>query len=213
MLKFNNITTVLLAALLLGACQSGPDKATLPKPEVAAAPATDETATETEVVDFYQQFYEDAVATLKSGKTAQALELLVQVSNDAPDKPYVFTNLGLAYFKLQELDLAEQAFKQAIARDNKDAVAHNHLGVLQRQRGEFNEARDRYQRAIAIDSGYASAHLNLGILFDIYLQDLEQALRHYQKYQSLVSQQDNQVANWIVDIQRRLKSGTTKSKG
>ena len=213
MLKFNNITTVLLAALLLGACQSGPDKETLPKPEVAVAPATDETATETEVVDFYQQFYEDAVATLKSGKTAQALELLVQVSNDAPDKPYVFTNLGLAYFKLQELDLAEQAFKQAIARDNKDAVAHNHLGVLQRQRGEFNEARDRYQRAIAIDSGYASAHLNLGILFDIYLQDLEQALRHYQKYQSLVSQQDTQVANWIVDIQRRLKSGTTKSKG
>ena len=213
MLKFNNIAAFLVAALLLGACQSGPDKATLAKPEVAVAPNAEEPAAEAEVVDFYQQFYEDAVATLKSGKTALAVELLVQVSNDAPDKPHVFTNLGLAYFKLQELDLAEQAFKQAIARDDKDAVAHNHLGILQRQKGQFREAMNRYQRAIQINSSYASAHLNLGILFDIYLQDLDLALRHYQKYQSLTGEEDTQVAGWIVDIKRRLKSGTTKSQG
>ena len=213
MLKFNNIAALLIAALLLGACQGGPDKATLAKPEVATPPSTEEPAATEEVMDFYQQFYEDAVAALKSGKTARAVELLVQVSNDAPDKPYVFTNLGLAYLKLQELDLAEQAFKQAIARDDKDAVAHNHLGILQRQKGQFKEARNRYQRAIQIDSDYASAHLNLGILFDIYLQDLDLALRHYQKYQSLISEEDKQVAGWIVDIKRRLKSGTNKSQG
>ena len=213
MLKFNNIAALLVVVLLLAACQSGPDKATPAKPEVAAAPGTDEPAAEPEVRDFYQQFYEDAVASLKSGKTALAVELLVQVSNDAPDKPYVFTNLGLAYLKLQEPDLAEQAFKQAIARDDKDAVAHNHLGILQRQKGQFKEAMNRYQRAIQIDSSYASAHLNLGILFDIYLQDLDLALRHYQKYQSLIGEEDTQVAGWIVDIKRRLKSGTTKSQG
>ena len=213
MLKFNNIAALLVAVLLLGACQSGPDKVVPAKPEAVAAPSAEEPATEPEVVDFYQQFYEDAVASLKSGKTALAVELLVQVSNDAPDKPYVFTNLGLAYLKLKEPDLAEQAFKQAIARDDKDAVAHNHLGILQRQKGQFKEAMNRYQRAIQIDSSYASAHLNLGILFDIYLQDLDLALRHYQKYQSLIGKEDTQVAGWIVDIKRRLKSGATKSQG
>ncbi len=202
---FNNKTVLLLAALLLGACQSGP--------KIAPAPDTATTAQPAAEVDMHQQFYEEAVATLKSGKTALAVEQLVQISNDAPDKPYVFTNLGLAYFKLQELDLAEQAFKQAIARDSKDAVAHNHLGILQRQRGQFEDALDRYQRAIEIDSDYASAHLNLGILFDIYLQDLEQALRQYQKYQALTSEEDSQVAGWIVDIQRRLKSPSSKSQG
>lgn len=203
----------MLVVLLLGACQSGPDKASSPKPAVATSPTIEVSAAESEPVDANQQFYEQALASLKSGKTERALKLLVQISNDAPEKPYVFTNLGLAYFKLQQLDLAEQAFKQAIARNNKDAVAHNHLGVLQRQKGQFNEARTHYQRAIAIDSDYASAHLNLGILFDIYLQDLKQALRHYQKYQALVSEEDTQVAGWIVDIQRRLKSTTTKSQG
>ena len=204
---FNNKTVLLLAALLLGACQSGPKKAPAPEPGTATA---EQPAAE---ADMQQQFYAEAVASLKSGKTALAVELLEQVSNDAPDKPYVFTNLGLAYFKLQELDLAQQAFKQAIARDSKDAVAHNHLGILQRQRGQFEDALDRYQRAIEIDSDYASAHLNLGILFDIYLQDLGQALRQYQKYQALTSEEDSQVAGWIVDIQRRLKSASSKSQG
>ena len=210
---FNNRIALLLVALLLGACQSGSDKASSPKPAVATSPTVEEPATESAPVDFNQQFYEQALVSLKSGKTERALKLLVQISNDAPDKPYVFTNLGLAYFKLQQLDLAEQAFKQAIARNNKDAVAHNHLGILQRQKGRFKEARTHYQRAIAIDSDYASAHLNIGILFDIYLQDLKPALRHYQKYQALVSEEDTQVAGWIVDIQRRLKSTTTKSQG
>ena len=206
---FNNRTLFLLAILLLAACGSGPKKAPAPDPEVATA----EPVAALEPVDFDQQFYEQAVTALKSGNTGLALELLVQVSNDAPDKPWVFTNLGLAYFKMQELDLAEQAFKQAVARNSKDAVALNHLGILLRQKGRFEDARNRYQRAIKIDSDYAFAHLNLGILFDLYLQDLERALKQYQKYQSLISKEDSQVAAWIVDIQRRLKSGTQKSQG
>ena len=210
---FNNRTALLLVILLLGACQSGPDRASLQKPAAATSPTVEGSTAESRPVDPNQQLYEQALASLKSGKTERALKLLVQISNDAPDMPYVFTNLGLAYFKLQQLELAEQAFKQAIASNNKDAVANNHLGILQRQKGQFKEARTHYQRALAIDSDYASAHLNLGILFDIYLQDLKQALRHYQKYQALVSEEDTQVAGWIVDIQRRLKSPTTKSQG
>ncbi len=226
---FNKRILILLLALALGACASKPDPAPQPLPEAdsaavstpapeAESSAEEAPASETEAadaapvevapVDYNQQFYEEAIAALKSGDTDLAIELLVQVSNDAPDKPFVFTNLGLAYFKLQQLELAEQAFKQALARDDDDAVAHNHLGILQRHKGQFEEARDRYQRAIDINGEYARAHLNLGILFDIYLQDLQQALQHYRKYQSLINEEDSQVAGWIVDIERRLKSGS-----
>ena len=212
---FNNKTLWLALLLLLAAgCSSSPKPVPQPEKEpVVEAASAEEVVVEEEPVDFNQQFYEEAVAALKAGETELALELLVQVSNDAPDKPRVFTNLGLAYFKLQQLDLAEQAFKQAVSRDNRDAVAHNHLGVLQRQKGRFESARDHYQRAIKINSDYASAHLNLGILFDIYLQDLELALQQYQKYQALVSQEDTTVKGWIVDIQRRLKTNTSNSQG
>jgi len=218
---FNSRTILILTMLLLTACQSGPETAQDPTPTVEAAPATEAAAVEVapgsettveettaEAVDFYQQFYTEAVASLKNGDTEQALELLIQVSTDAPDKPYVFTNLGLAYFKLEKLELAEEAFQEAIIRSNKDAVAYNHLGILQRYKGLFEEARNQYQRALRIDSGYALAHLNLGILFDLYLQDLKLALQHYQQYQALTDKEDSQVAGWIVDIQRRLKSTT-----
>lgn len=186
----------------------------MPEPETTQVEAAPEAAAaEPEPVDFNQQFYEQAVTALKGGDTPLAVELLVQVSSDAPDKPFVFTNLGLAYFKLQKLDLAEQAFEQALERNADDAVAHNHLGILQRQKGRFEDARNRYQRAIEINRDYARAYLNLGILFDIYLQDLEQALQHYRKYQSLITEEDSQVAGWIVDIERRLKSGNAQSQG
>ena len=94
-------------------------------------------------------------------------------------------------------------------RNDRDAVAHNHLGILERRKGEFEAALTWYRRAIEIDDAYARAHLNLGILYDIYLQDLEKALRQYQTYQALISEEDSQVAGWIVDIERRLKSAGT----
>lgn len=215
MLKFNK-PLLPLALLLLAACSSGPEK-TVPDP-VPPEPAAVEEASETaapapEPVDFNQQYYEEAVAALKNGDAEDAVELLLQVSYDAPDKPFVFTNLGLAFLKLQQPDEAEQAFLQAIERNSRDAVAYNHLGILQRQKGQFEDARKRYQRAIDIDEDYARAHLNLGILFDIYLQDLDKALRQYQKYQVLTNGEDTQVAGWIVDIERRLKTTNNQSQG
>ena len=201
---FRNLAIPALLSTL-AACSSLPEPAPAPEPAHAEQAAAPEPA----AVDYNQQFYEQAVAALKKGDTELAIELLRKVSIDAPDKPYVFTNLGLAYFKLEQFEDAEKAFLQAVERDGRDAVAYNHLGILQRQKGQFDEARISYQRALDIDSGYALAHLNLGILFDIYLQDLEPALRHYQRYQALLSEENTQVAGWIVDIERRLKSGAS----
>ncbi len=221
MSKFSKSTLTVVLITLLAACQGGPERAPEPAPEVEPAPAVEtspasveaEVQPEPEPVDFNQQFYEEAVTSLKSGKAGLALELLLKVSSDAPDKPYVFTNLGLTYLKLQKPELAEQAFQEAVKRDEDDAVAHNHLGILLRQKGEFEAARQHYQQAIKIDSGYALAHLNIGILYDIYFQDLKLALRHYQRYQALVGEENSQVAGWIVDIERRLKGSNSSSKG
>jgi tetratricopeptide (TPR) repeat protein len=218
---FNSRTILMLAMLLLAACQSAPETAPGPAPAMEPAPLTEVSAEQSEqvpeatpeAVDFYQQFYTEAVTSLKNGNTELALELLLQVSTDAPDKPHVFTNLGLAYFKLHKLDLAEQAFREAIMRNNRDAVAYNQLGILQRYKGQFEEARNQYQRAIQIDSDYALPHLNLGILFDLYLQDLELALQQYQKYLALITEEDSQVSGWIVDIKRRLKTTTPTAQG
>ena len=225
MSKYSSQIIALLLAALLSACQSVSE----PAAEVISTPgAVVETASidkattsadepitelEPEPLDLDQLDYEQALAALKNDAAEQALPLLTRLSLDAPDKPRLFTNLGLAYFRLQQAELAEQAFQQAIARNPDDAVAHNHLGILQRRQGRFDDALLEYQRAIEIDSKYARAYLNLGILFDLYLQDLDKALQQYRKYQDLTSKENTQVAGWIVDIERRLKSTTKQKQG
>ena len=185
MSTYNSHIIVLLMAALISACQSLPGEA----PETTAKPqgmseevSADNSPTpvagaenEPESIDLDQQDYEQAVGELKNGASAEALILLSRLSRDTPDKPNLFTNLGLAHFQLDQADLAEQAFQQAISRNSNDAVAHNHLGILKRRQGQFQDALTEYQRAIEIDAEYAGAHFNLGILFDLYLQDLEKA--------------------------------------
>jgi len=215
---------ILLLTMLLAACQSVPAPVVeVQQPEVVTTaviespPAQPEPEPEAEIeaepIDYNQITYQQAIAALKSGDTEGALILLTRLSHEAPDKPRLFTNLGLAYFSLQQADLAEQAFQQAVRRDPNDAVAYNHLGILQRHNGRFQEALVQYQRAIEIDDSYAPAYLNLGILFDLYLQDLEKALQQYQKYQILNSEDNPQVSGWIVDIERRLKQTDTQTQG
>ena len=209
------LKAALLTVALLAGCQGTPQPA--PAPQVESSPAQAsadaQTAAPPQPIDYNQQFYEQALEALKAGDSETALALLTTLSEDAPDKPRLFTNLGLVYFQQQQPELAEQAFLQAIERDPDDAVAHNHLGILQRRQGRFQEALVQYQRAIEIDSSYARAHLNLGILFDLYLQDLEKALQQYQTYRSLTAGENDRVDGWIVDIERRLKSADSKSQG
>ncbi len=207
MSKFSK-AAVIGVTLALAACASAPEPAPAP---VAESPETARAAAEAAAAEAARRRYAKAIATLKAGQAERAIELLREVGESAPDLPFVHTNLGLAYFKLERFELAEQAFAQALAHNSRDAVAHNHLGILERRKGQFEIALERYRSAIAIDRDYARAHLNLGILFDIYLQDLEKALAQYQKYQSLVSEQDEQVAGWILDIERRLKSAGAQS--
>ena len=225
MSKYSSQVIALLLAALLSACQSVSEPAAevISTPEAVVETASIDKATtsadepitelEPELLDLAQLDYERAIAALKNDAAEQALPLLTRLSLDAPDKPRLFTNLGLAHFRLHQAELAEQAFQQAIARNPDDAVAHNHLGILQRRQGRFDDALLEYQRAIEIDSKYARAYLNLGILFDLYLQDLDKALQQYRKYQDLTSEENTQVAGWIVDIERRLKSPTKQKQG
>jgi Flp pilus assembly protein TadD len=120
-----------------------------------------------------------------------------------PDTAIGYTNLGLLYLNKGEAESAQKALEQSLALDPSDAIAHNHLGVSLREQGKFNESQTAYLQAIKLDGAYSDAYLNLGILYDLYLQQLPKALQQYQRYQELTGSQDQTVAKWIVDLERR----------
>ena len=205
----NKILLVTFLAAVISACQSGPEI----EPQVSTEPVVAQASEPVEVFDVGQQNYEAGLDALKAGDTGFAIELLEQVSISAPQKEHVFTNLGLAYFKQENYDNSELAFQQAIRLNPDDAIAYNHLGIIKRLQGRFEAARLTYQKAIRIDSEYAGAYLNLGILYDIYLQDLELALLQYKKYQALTEGANHSVDEWIIDIQRQLKTTHSGTQG
>ncbi|MCG6968140.1 MAG: tetratricopeptide repeat protein [Gammaproteobacteria bacterium] len=154
-----------------------------------------------------RQKYDEALKAMRNGDADKAKDMLLALSEAHPDLSGPYTNLGLIYFRQGDTDKAEAAFLQAIKVNPKSAVSYNHLGIISRGKGKFQEAEAQYQQALKIDDNYAYAHLNIGILYDLYLGQLDKALAHYQKFQKLSPEKDPEVEKWIVDLQRRIKSG------
>ena len=153
-----------------------------------------------------RQNYDDALKAMRDGENDKAKELLSNLTSSYPTLSGPYTNLGLIYFREGNIDEAEAAFQQAIKVNPKSAVSYNHLGIINRGKGKFQEAKQDYELALRINNDYANAHLNIGILYDLYLGDLQKALDHYNRFQNLTPEKDQEVAKWIADLERRIKS-------
>jgi len=200
----NKSTSVLwlLASLLLSSCQRMPIQQPAPDDEATVMAEPD---SQVVAVDPLQLQYQQAMELARDGNLDEAISQLQQVIAVNPDHDQAYTNMGLMLLQQDRQKEAEQSLLAAIKRNNQDAVAYNHLAIIKRQQGKFSEAEQYYRQAIELEPNYANAHLNLGILLDIYLQQLAQALQHYQQYQQLTDNSNETVEKWIIDLQRRMK--------
>ena len=149
--------------------------------------------------------YSRAVSLLQEGRTRSAMEQFAAITQQYPNLASAHVNLGILYLKQERYEDAQQSLSKATQLRPDDAIAQNHLGIAYRQLGKFDEAKQAYAAALQTNPQYANAHLNSGILYDIYLSELAQALRHYEQYKALINGSDKQVDKWIIDLKRRLK--------
>lgn len=159
-----------------------------------------------------QADYQRAVFAMKSGQSTRAFDLFASISKKYPGFAGPQLNIGLLHLKKNNLDKAEKAFKRAIQINRDNAVGYNLLGVVYRRSGKFIEAKEAYLLALSKNNEYANAHLNLGVLYDLYMNDINRALHHYQQYQTFNGTADKKVAKWILDLKRRAKSNHTSTK-
>lgn len=185
----------LLVIALLSACA-----ATVPDVEVSK-PAQEMPKVDPKIT----AAYENALSSMRAGKTAQAEKALLQLAQQHPNYSGPQTNLGILYFQQNDMEKAKQAFLASLRINPQNAVSLNHLGIISRGAGEFKQAQDYYEKALKIDPDYAFAHRNYGILLDLYLGKLPEALEHYKRYQALTKEEDVEVKKWIVDLERRAK--------
>ena len=122
-----------------------------------------------------------------------------------PDYPGAHVNLAIIFMSRGDLQAAENSLTDALIVDPVHAAALNQLGMLLRRQGKFPEAESAYSKAISANPGYALAHYNIAVLNDLYLQRLDVALEHYERYQELAGD-DQQVTKWIADLKRRISA-------
>lgn len=147
--------------------------------------------------------FDRAVAFLNEAQYAPAIELLEKVTAQSPGVTAPYINLGMAYQRTDKLDKAESQFKTALDLMPGHPVACNQYGLLCRKSGRFAQARTLFEQALAAYPNYYPVHRNIGILCDIYLNDPESALTHYQTY-SQAMPDDKKVKLWIADLKARL---------
>lgn len=147
--------------------------------------------------------YKDALILLEQGRHEQGVALLENVADAAPQLSAPRIDLGIAYHRAGDLEAAEINLLLALESNPDHPIAHNELGIVYRKSGRFAEAKESYESALAIYPGYHYARRNLAVLCDLYLADLNCALRNYEAYMTTVPG-DDEASMWIADIRYRI---------
>jgi tetratricopeptide (TPR) repeat protein len=146
--------------------------------------------------------FDRAVVMLKEQDYDQAIELLGKVIGQSPGVTAPYIDIAIAYERIGKPEQAEEHLKTALELFPDHPVACNEYGLLYRRTGRFADARAIYEKAIARFPDYYPVQRNLGVLCDLYLNDPECALDHYEIY-SKARPDDKQVKLWIAEVRAR----------
>jgi Flp pilus assembly protein TadD len=146
--------------------------------------------------------FEDAVRLLEQERYTDAIALLVQVTQAAPQLTAAHIDLGMAYAQVSDLERAAASLERALELNPRHPVTLNELGIVYRRLGRFADARERYEKALALHPEFHFARRNLAILCDMYIGDASCALQHYEVYVQAVPD-DETAAMWIADLRAR----------
>ncbi len=190
----NGILPLALAAMLLYGCATGTGESKGGRP-----------IDRDDVPSKANTMYSQAVASMAAGDTIDAELRFHEFLQNFPGYPGAHINLAIIQAGRGDDAAAEASLNTALSLDPEHPVALNQLGMLQRRQGRFLEAEAAYLKAVTASPDYALAHYNLGVLNDLYLQRLDAALLHYERFQE-VAGKDEQVGKWIVDLKRRIEA-------
>ena len=189
-------TLGVMAVLLVAAGCAGTD----PAPERPQAAATvDGSAVPAQA----QTMFEQAAAAMAAGDFVDAELRFKEFLLRWPGYAAAHVNLAIIHREAGDDAGARAAIEAALAADPDFPPALNQQGLLLRKNGKFLEAEAAYLKAVTASPDYALAHYNLGVLNELYLQRLDAALQHFERYQELVGE-DAQVEKWIADLRRRV---------
>ena len=199
LIKFQRLLVLLGLLVLTGCASSGPKS----EAQITAGSAVGDDAAVVAIPARALTMYEQAAAVMASGDFLEAELRFKEFLLQYPTYPGAHVNLAIIHVSNENDAAAAASIDAALAIDPQYAPALNQKGMLLRRNGKFIEAEAAYLKAVTASPDYALAHYNLGVLNELYLQRLDAALQHYERYQEIAGE-DNLVSKWIVDLKRRI---------
>lgn len=81
---------------------------------------------------------------------------------DSMNRARIHTELGMAYYGNNQMSVAMEEFKEAIAADSDFAPAHSQLGLVYMALNEDKLAQQSFERALKLDPADSEANNNYG---------------------------------------------------
>lgn len=194
------ILTIIISSLLLLVSCSTPGV----KTELTTIPESEES---TKLSNSDKERYREAITHLYKGDYSSAKRIFNEFARLYPNLAGAFSNLALIHYKQTNYDKSLELSTKAISLNPEQSQAYNIRAQSYVQLGKIHEAKADYFKAIELKPEYPNAQYNLALLYDIYLQDIELSIKHYEIYMKLIDNQDETTREWINHLKGTLANG------
>jgi tetratricopeptide (TPR) repeat protein len=135
-----------------------------------------------------------------------AAKTLCQLLKKSPQDTFVNFQLGNVFARLNQPEAAISAYREAIRRNSKYALAYNGIGVVYASQSRWEDAIAEYKKALEINPNYGEALVNYGqALWQI--NQKEQARASLEKALSIFkSQNRNERVYQVEQILQQIKT-------
>ena len=105
-----------------------------------------------------------SVEDINSQRLASAISQLTIAQKLAPYEWQISYNLGNAYLRSENFEMAKIAYRNSIMINENSAEAHCNLGITLERLGKFSSSINSYEKAIALKPEFSDAKFNLSLL-------------------------------------------------
>lgn len=191
---------ITISIMVLSACAQTPDK-------YSATTAQTDTVENTAVTTGEREKYKKGLIALNNNENTKAEQIFNELLEAKPELAGPYTNLALIQFKKKNYEQSLGLVNKALLHNPEQAQAYQLRGQLFVTKRQIHDAKKDYIKAIELKPDYINAHYNLALLYDIYLQEIALAIKHYETYLSLIKKPDEVTQEWVNHLKGVLANG------